>query len=64
MGPFALARNTVGGLVNALVTPLVPADYLDLFHPLRKSADLRGRVVAVERHEGNATTVTLRPGRG
>ncbi|MGO1383638.1 MAG: ferredoxin reductase [Arachnia sp.] len=64
VGPLALARNTVGGLVSALVTPLVPADYLDLFHPLRKNADLRARVVAVERHEGNATTVILRPGRG
>jgi len=63
-GPVAVARRTVGGFFNALVTPLVPADYLDLFSPLRKSADLRGRVVAVERLEGNATTVTLRPGRG
>ncbi len=62
--PLALAGRTVGRFVNALVTPLVPGDYLDLFSPLRRGADLRGRVVAVERHEGNATTVTLRPGRG
>ena len=41
MSPFPLAGRTVGRLVNALVTPLVPGDYLDLFHPLRRGADLR-----------------------
>ncbi|MEO7588467.1 MAG: ferredoxin reductase, partial [Arachnia sp.] len=64
VSPFPLAGRTVGRLVNALVTPLVPGDYLDLFHPLRRGADLRGRVVAVERHARCATTVTIRPGRG
>lgn len=59
-----MAGRTVARLVNALVTPLVPGDYLDLFHPLRKGADLRGRVVAVQRHTRSATTVTIRPGRG
>lgn len=54
----------MGHFMNALVTPLLPSDYLDLFHPLRKNADLRGRVVAVERHSDAATTVSIRPGRG
>ena len=62
--PWSLAGRTVERLVGALVTPLLPSDYLDLFHPLRKGADLRGRVVALERHSGSATTVTIRPGRG
>lgn len=62
--PFGLAGRAVGRFVDALVTPLVPADYLDLFHPLRKGADLRGKVVAVQRHSRFATTVTIRPGRG
>lgn len=62
--PFQLADKTVGRFLRALVTPLLPADYLDLFHPLRKGADLRGRVTAVERHTRGATTVTIRPGRG
>ncbi len=62
--PAALAGRTVARLARALVTPLVPGDYLDLFHPLRKGADLRGRVVAVTPHARCATTITIRPGRG
>lgn len=50
--------------MHALVTPLVPGDYLDLFSPLRRNADLRGRVVSVERHGNSYTTVTILPGRG
>ncbi len=63
-GPLALAGKTVGRFVHALVTPLVPGDYLDLFSPMRRGADLRGKVVAVQRHTRSATTITLRPGRG
>ncbi len=64
MAPWGFAGRSVGQFMNALVTPLMPSDYLDLFHPFRKGADLRGRVVAVERHSLCATTVTIRPGRG
>ncbi len=64
MSPFGFAGRTVERLVHALVTPLVPSDYLDLFHPFRRGADLRGKVVAVDRHSECATTVTIRPGRG
>ena len=32
-------------LAEAAITPLLPADVLDLFHPLRPGADLRGRIV-------------------
>jgi ferredoxin-NADP reductase len=45
-----------------VVTPLVPADYLDLVAPLRAGADLRGRVVAVTPQTRDAVTVHLRPG--
>ena len=31
-------------LAEAATTPLLPADYLDLVHPLRSGADLRGRI--------------------
>lgn len=50
-------------VAEAVATPLVPADYLDLVAPLRASADLRGRVVQIERETADAVTVTIRPGR-
>lgn len=51
-------------LAEALTSPLVPADYLDLLDPLRSGAELRGRVVAVDHETADAVTVTIRPGRG
>jgi len=50
-------------LAESAVSPLVPADYLDLITPLRQGADLRGRVVAVVAETADAATVTIRPGR-
>jgi ferredoxin-NADP reductase len=50
-------------LAESAVSPFVPADYLDLLHPLGNGADLRGRVVAVERETAEAVTVRIRPGR-
>ena len=40
----------------------MPADVLDMFHPLRRGADLRGRIVAVEPETADAATIVLRPG--
>lgn len=50
-------------LAGALASPLVPADYLDLFDPLRSGADLRGRVVSVTPEGDDAVTTTIRPGK-
>ncbi|MBZ5735700.1 ferredoxin reductase [Nocardioides sp. TRM66260-LWL] len=50
-------------VAEAAVTPLMPADVLDLFDPLRKGAELRARVVAVEPETADAATIVLRPGR-
>jgi stearoyl-CoA 9-desaturase NADPH oxidoreductase len=44
------------------VTPLVPDDYLDLFSPLRRGAELRGRVVEVVPETRDAATLVIRPG--
>jgi ferredoxin-NADP reductase len=49
-------------LAERATTPLLPADYLDLFHPLRRGADLRGRVEAVEPETADAATLLIRPG--
>ncbi len=45
-----------------VTTPLVPADYLDLFHPLRPGADLRGRIEEVQPETADAVTLVIRPG--
>jgi ferredoxin-NADP reductase len=48
--------------VATVATPLVPADYLDLFAPLRRGADLRARVVDVRPETRDAATLLLKPG--
>jgi len=50
-------------VVSAAVTPLEPADVLDLFHPLRKGAELRARIVAVRAETDDAATIELKPGK-
>jgi len=56
------ARTRLAGLAGALATPLVPADYLDLFAPLRAGADLRGRIEEVQPETADAATLVIRPG--
>ena len=46
----------------AVASPRDPADYLDMFRPLRSGADLRARVVDVRPETADAVTVVLRPG--
>ena len=57
-------RSRVAQLAELVVTPLVPADYVDLLDPLRSSADLRARVVEVRPETADAATLVLKPGRG
>ena len=57
------AGDALARLAEAVASPLVPSDYLDLIAPLRASADLRGRVVDVVRETRDAATVLIRPGR-
>ena len=56
-------RARVIRLAERVTTPLVPADYLDVIDPLR-SADLRGRIVALHPETRDAVTVVIKPGRG
>lgn len=55
-------RRTAHRVAESLATPLVPADYLDLFAPLRRGADLRARVVGVRPETRDAATLLLKPG--
>ena len=49
-------------IAEAASTPLVPADFLDLFAPLRAGADLRGRIESVHPETADAATLVIRPG--
>jgi len=43
-------------------TPLLPADYVELFDPLRAAGQLRGRIVAIHVETADAVTIAIRPG--
>ncbi len=55
-------REGVLRVAELAATPLVPADYLDVFNPLRKGADLRGRIEEVHAETADAATLVIRPG--
>ena len=59
-GPAPL-RTRVLRFAEAVTTPLLPADYLDLFHPLRASADLCGRIESVHPETADAATIVIKP---
>ena len=55
-------RERAVRLAEAATTPLLPADYLDLFAPLRPGAALRGRIVEVIPETADAATLVIKPG--
>jgi ferredoxin-NADP reductase len=55
-------RDRVLGLAELVTTPLLPDDYLDLFHPLRAGATLRGRVEQIVPETADAATLVITPG--
>ena len=55
-------RDRLSRVAQAATTPLLPEDYLDLFHPLRRGAALRGKVVEVVPETRDAATLVIRPG--
>lgn len=57
-------RERVIRFAERVTTPLVPSDYLDVIDPLRSSADLRGRIVAIHPETRDAVSVVIKPGRG
>ena len=60
--PRGTFRDRFARVAEAATTPLVPADFLDMFAPLRAGADLRGRIVSIERETRDAATIVLKPG--
>lgn len=62
-GPARTLRDHLRRVAEAALTPLVPADVLDLVDPLRRGADLRGRIVSVEPETADAATLVIRPGK-
>ncbi len=58
----ATARDRVIRFAEAATTPLLPADYLDLFAPLRSGAPLRGRIEQIHPETTDAATIVIRPG--
>ena len=58
----ATLRDRFVRVVEAATTPLLPADYLDLFAPLRSGADLRGRIEEIHPETADAATIVIRPG--
>jgi ferredoxin-NADP reductase len=57
-------RARLWRVAEAAAYPRTPADYLDMFRPLRAGADLRARVVDVRPETAEAVTVVLQPGAG
>jgi stearoyl-CoA 9-desaturase NADPH oxidoreductase len=62
VAPSSRWRARALKLAEAATTPLVPADFLDLFAPLRPGAELRGRVESVQPETADAATLVIRPG--
>lgn len=58
----ASLRQRITRLAERATTPLLPADYLDLFDPLRSGADLRGRIVEIHPETADAATIVIEPG--
>jgi stearoyl-CoA 9-desaturase NADPH oxidoreductase len=58
----ARLRDQLVRVAEAATTPYLPADFMDLFAPLRSGADLRGRIESVHPETADAATIVIRPG--
>ena len=48
--------------LEALSSPLLPDDYLELVNPLWSTRELRGRIQEVKRETANSATILIKPG--
>ncbi len=63
-GTTGALRGLVRLVAERIATPLVPSDYLDVIDPLRSTAVLRGRIVAIHPETRDAVTLVIKPGAG
>lgn len=63
IGDSRLARR-MRAAATRFTTPLLPDDYLTLFHPLWSARELRGRVISVTPEADDAATLVVEPGWG
>ena len=56
-----LQRRVLRAL-EALSTPLLPSDYLEMINPLWSTRELKGRIEEVRHETREAATVTIKPG--
>jgi stearoyl-CoA 9-desaturase NADPH oxidoreductase len=56
-------RSTLRRVADSALTPLELHDVLDVFHPLRRGAELRGRIVSVTAETAESATLVIKPGR-
>jgi ferredoxin-NADP reductase len=56
-------RERLRAVAEAALTPLDLDDVLDVFHPLRSGAELRGRIVAVHPETAESATIVIKPGK-
>ena len=61
--PGLTLRQRLRSLADAAVTPLELDDVLDVFHPLRSGAELRGRIVEVRSETADSATLVIKPGK-
>jgi stearoyl-CoA 9-desaturase NADPH oxidoreductase len=63
LGVGRTLRATLRRVADSAITPLELHDVLDVFHPLRRGADLRGRIVSVTAETAESATLVIKPGR-
>jgi ferredoxin-NADP reductase len=63
LGVGRTLRSTLRRVADSALTPLELHDVLDVFHPLRRGADLRGRIVSVTAETAESATLVIKPGR-
>jgi ferredoxin-NADP reductase len=56
-------RDRLRRLAESAVTPLELGDVLDVFHPLRSGAELRGRIVSIHSETAESATLVIKPGK-